>query len=106
MSDPNYYARQKRILDQISDERDRQDLKWGPGQSHPDGTSGMEFSSIRDLMILACEMAEPVTWTDILREEVYEALAEDGGPDLRKELIQSAAVIVGWIEDLDRKAGE
>jgi len=43
-----------------------------------------------------------VTWADILLEEVAEAFAEDDPAKLREELVQSGAVILKWIEKLDR----
>lgn len=47
----------------------------------------------------------PGAWADILLEEIYEALAECDNPiELRKELVQSVAVIVSWIKNLDRNA--
>ena len=46
-----------------------------------------------------------LSWTDVLVEEVAEAIdeAEAGRVDaLRVELIQVAAVCVRWVEDIDR----
>lgn len=45
-----------------------------------------------------------VTWLDILLEEVFEASAEDDPAKLREELVQSASVILKWIEALDRRS--
>jgi hypothetical protein len=42
-----------------------------------------------------------VTWWQILREEVFEASAEDDPAALRTELIQVAAVALKWIAALD-----
>ena len=42
------------------------------------------------------------TWLHILREEVFEAFAEDDPAKLRAELIQVAAVAVQWVEAIDR----
>lgn len=45
----------------------------------------------------------PGAWTDILLEEIFEALAECDNPiKLREELVQSIAVCVSWIKNLDR----
>lgn len=47
-----------------------------------------------------------LTWEDILTEEFWEALAEAGNDDkLEAELIQVAAVTVGWIECIRRRRG-
>jgi NTP pyrophosphatase (non-canonical NTP hydrolase) len=83
----NYYT--NKVLDDVFDERGRQDKKWGLQDHH----------SI-------------MTWLAILSEEVGEAaqaalhihfpggrLTED---DLRLELIQVAAVAVAMVESLDR----
>jgi NTP pyrophosphatase (non-canonical NTP hydrolase) len=65
------------ILQLIKDERIRQDTKWGP-QHHDDGT-----------------------WLLILIEEVGEAsqaVLQGRTQDVVTELVQSAAVIVAWLE--------
>lgn len=96
----------ERVLLQVSHERDRQITKWGP-QSHPDGTSALLFAQLRDMFRTICDEDAKVpdkdSWLNILREEVYEAFAEEDWPALRKELVQSAAVIVAWIEDGDKR---
>lgn len=46
-----------------------------------------------------------LTRTDILLEEVFEALAEDAPARLRTELIQVAAVAVQWVEAIDTRRG-
>ncbi len=91
-------------LDAVADERLSQVEKWGV-QSLPDGTGGQwapaaaEARRITDL-----RFAQGVgTWTDVLLEEVFEAIAEDDPDLLRAELVQVAAVATSWIEDLDRK---
>lgn len=94
------------VLADISTERDRQLLKWGP-QTHPDGTEDTANSrELRDMWRRHCDaMARQgrVTWLDILREETYEAFAETDPAALRKELVQAAAVAVAWIEDIDSR---
>jgi hypothetical protein len=114
-------------LEDISDERVRQDTKWGQ-QDHLDGTgrhtqplladtaTGIadddEAHYIRDVLqgrtVWRFDgMADRVgTWGDILLEEVFEAMAEDDPIKLRAELIQTAAVAVAWIESIDRKLAE
>jgi len=107
-----------------ADERARQDRKWGE-QNHPDGTGpdewvlvGVRAQSVSHLERLgahrlaaaatlatdAAAQAGTVTWSDILLEEVFEALAEDDPTTLRNELVQVAAVAQQWVEAIDRRA--
>ena len=79
----------KAVADMLS-EMDRQDAMWGANRSHP-----------------------PFVWNAILQEEAGEFAQaclhfHFGGPhavDLRKELIQIAAVALQAAENLDRTAG-
>lgn len=99
-SDPH----QVRTLQDVADERARQDAKWGV-QSWPSGTTA-EYGYVRDAYREACDAAMQtgmVTWHDITLEEVFEALSEEDPEKLEAELIQAAAVLVAWIEDLRRK---
>ena len=69
------------ILEEVKDERGRQDEKWGE-QNHV-----------------------PLKWLAILGEEVGEAnkaVLEDDRENLREELIQIAATAVAFIESLER----
>lgn len=70
------------VVISIIAERERQDKKWG-SQRH----------------------LEPLLWNAILGEEVGEvanALLEHKSPaELRKELVQVAAVAAAWIEAID-----
>lgn len=84
------------IFGAIREERMRQDIKWGE-QNHSDPVW---------LTVLAEEIGEAA-------KEVLEQRAANGYVDvlppevtahLRDELIQSAAVLVAWIEHLDRRA--
>lgn len=98
------------IFDQISIERDRQDVKWGE-QNHPILSPNYPEDSRRfyyeeatlwkaanaDRALAGC-----LAWDGILLEEVNEALAESDPVKIREELIQAAAVIVAMIESLDR----
>lgn len=80
---------QNKIVQDVLDERERQDDKWGV-QNHLD-----------------------LTWNAILMEEAGEAAQEiltqsfgaagNGHGDLREELVQIAAVAVAWIEAIDRR---
>lgn len=92
------------VLNEIEDERDRQDAKWGE-QNHPDGTSPVKFGPIAEHYRDECDRNHKVgfgTWLDILLEEVYEAAASSGS-ELREELIQVAAVAAAWVEAIDRR---
>lgn len=83
------WGRKMALID-VSDERDRQDDKWGPQTHHP------------------------IEWLSILSEEVGEAAQAanqcNWHPEprwfhqLRAELVQVAAVAVAAIEQLDREA--
>ena len=75
-----------KILDAITAERVAQDEKWGE-QNHSD-----------------------YMWLAILTEEVGEVaqamLEEQGLERVREELVQAAAVIVAWLEGIDRNGIE
>lgn len=91
-------------FEKILNERRAQDAKWGE-QNHPDGT-GSKFETSAFNAREHCNLAfenKKGTWTDILTEEFYEALAEDDPVRLETELIQSAAVICAWIEAIHRR---
>ncbi len=101
----------QRALSDLSKERDAQDAKWG-SQSHPNGTGpervlfGVKSAQARDRAQRLCDFwhsSGSGTWFDILLEEVLEAFAEDDPVRIREELVQAGAVIVSWIEDMDRK---
>lgn len=105
-----------RILDQVWDERDRQDLKWGPNQAHPFialGVSGPRMTEFYDLPTVdmakeRCDRRHKNgigTWVDILIEEVCEAVdafAQASPAEARVELVQVAAVAVAIVEAIDR----
>lgn len=100
---------------EVADERERQNVKWGE-QNHPNGTgpaklpmpygSGSWSAAVaaQNLTLLTNCAAQvgQCTWLHILREEVFEAFAEDNAAKLRAELIQVAAVAVQWVEAIDR----
>lgn len=96
------------ILDEISQERDRQLAKWGE-QRHPDDTGGATLEYGAHLARVTCQAAAKHVaggpgWRLILSEEVAEAFAETDRMKLRDELIQVAAVAVAWIEDIQSRA--
>lgn len=114
MSDTN------RILAEVHLERLRQDAKWGV-QSHSTYFPGMDTASaegylhkanllknINDLTVdelnrRGYSKDQNCTWDTILREEVYEALAETDPKKRRVELVQVCAVAVAMIEQIDRE---
>lgn len=95
----------------IDIERDAQVAKWGD-QQHPDLEPGRVVNGRDRFADMAfahkahndrAAKDGTIDWTGILLEEVYEALAESNPVRLREELVQSAAVIVAWIEDIDSR---
>lgn len=104
------------IFDEIKKEREKQEEKWGE-QNHPildpllidrDGQRMCEEYEIpsenraRQLVEIHA-MRGDLTFMHVLIEEISEAASCGGDMDkLRKELIQSAAVLVAMIESIDR----
>lgn len=108
------------VLEEVRAERARQDEKWGE-QNHPDGTGpesrpfhrtdinldlriGREVGHILRAKCERAFISGTGTWLDILLEEIGEAIAAAEPGRLRVELVQAAAVIVAWIETIDRRA--
>lgn len=92
------------VVSAIRAEMSRHIDLWGE-QSHPDGTSTLYNTEVRtwkDINNSAAEHGD-LTWTGILLEEVYEALAETDPALLRVELLQVAAVAGSWVKDLDTR---
>lgn len=103
-------------------ERERQVAKWGlqihPNISslkdteHEDGVTQRILSLYEaqadDFKDMNDDISENGTmgWDTILLEETYEALAETDPVKLRTELVQTAAVIFAWMDDLDRRENE
>jgi hypothetical protein len=111
----NNYDRFTPQLKAVADERARQDEKWGPVQDHPDIIPGMKNYHYgiptADAAKRTTDMRAKygsLSYTDILVEEVCEAIEEASNGDraaLRTELIQVAAVAVKWVENLDAAEG-
>lgn len=96
------------ILTEVLAERIRQDEKWGE-QNHPDIYQALWYPAPKsDEAKALCDVrakARQISYTDILLEELAEAVDEARAGNkqlLRDELIQVAAVSVAWIEKLDR----
>jgi hypothetical protein len=95
------------IFGEINAERERQIAKWGE-QHRADDTGGRLLRDRADVARTLCQSAEKHTpggagWRAVLAEEVAEAFAESDPAKLRAELVQSAAVIVAWVEDIDSR---
>lgn len=107
------------VLGELAAERGRQHEKWGQ-QDHPDlppGLAGKDRVSV--FRYLGIEMPELLKatvdghadlgesgWALIALEELAEAVeaAWLGDEDaLRTELVQAAAVLVQWVEAIDRR---
>jgi hypothetical protein len=68
------------------------------------GTAEFEAEATRWKSINGVRAREGITaWDGVLLEEVFEALAETDPAKLRTELVQVAAVIVNWLEDIDSR---
>lgn len=113
------------VLQEVLAERERQDAKWGE-QNHPDGThpghvqlliNGMQAQreATNGLATLgeyarnltnALAAVGKLTYSEILWEEVCEAMEEGDPKCLREELVQVAAVAVAWVESIDRRGGQ
>lgn len=96
----------QKVLDLVYAERLRQVKKWGI-QNHPDGTGrGLYDTRTADAARLACDTAFAeghCTWQHILQEEFFEAIETTNVDDLKKELVQVAAVVVAWVEAINRR---
>ncbi|WP_233223251.1 hypothetical protein [Amycolatopsis sp. CA-128772] len=101
------------VLAQVAGRRREQDKVFGE-QNHPDGTGpdvtltglARRAADAAWAARFTTEMAraeDRLTWLHILREEVYEALAEADPQALRDELLDVAATAVVWIEAIDRR---
>lgn len=93
------------ILAEVQAERERQDARWGE-QNHPDGTGDRRWSAAAN--VVRGEVDDDArrgrtTWNGVLREEVFEVLAEEDPGKIRAELVQVAAVAVAWIAAIDRR---
>ena len=96
-----------RICREVFQETNAQLVKWDV-QDHPMGTGGKGFRIAADEARRQTDQAAErgaVTYFDILREEYYEAAAEESGEALENELIQVAAVAVSMVAASRRSRG-
>jgi hypothetical protein len=106
-----------RVFGAVADERIRQDRKWGE-QNHPSVDEELagccrpetmcEHYGIPDEQTAKrkCDEAakfELCTWAHIAVEELSEAVSAETDTLRRAELVQLAAVVVAWIECIDRR---
>lgn len=106
------YMEDNAVCREIIFERAAQDVKWGE-QNHPSGTGSTYEWVLSGPAPRVGEAARAttnrkaqegtLTWADILLEEIAEGFTEDDPRLLRAELIQAAAVIVAWVEAIDRR---
>lgn len=94
------------IAAEVLNENRRQEILWGE-QNHPNGTGERSDEIKANNAKQWCEAARRkgmLTWKYILYEEVMEAFAESSPSELRKELVQVAAVALSWIDNIDRES--
>jgi hypothetical protein len=112
-------TRLERVLDEVRAERDRQDSKWGI-QDHPSirpNLAGALPDTVCRIYGLPPDDEAKVicdtrfrrgdgAYADIAVEELAEAVAAavTSDAECRAELVQVAAVVVAWIEAIDRRA--
>jgi hypothetical protein len=112
-------AKMENIIEEIKQERFKQDAKWGE-QNHPcldqtllnrkEGCTPQrmteEYGIPSELKAKqSCDSkAEKgeCTWADIALEEFSESISTFDIHKRREELIQLAAVVVAWVEKIDR----
>lgn len=101
------------VLLQVADERDHQDAMRGV-QSHPSIFSPPDGRGAAEIYHLPCgeqvkadnvtmALRGVLTWADIAIEELVEAVEAMDEAGRREELVQLAAVVVAWIECIDRR---
>lgn len=106
------------VYDEINAERGRQDRKWGE-QNHPNvdpvlaarPATAQRIAEEHEIptadrakfLCRTAALRHQCSWTAIAVEELCEAVEVHDNPErLREELIQLAAVIVQWIQAIDR----
>ena len=107
------------IFRRILDERHAQDKKWGE-QNHPSvlvhprgeaprtpaarcASHGLPSADTAKRVVETMATAKQLTWTDIAVEELAEAVEAPNDKVRLEELVQLAAVVVAWIECIQRR---
>lgn len=108
------------VFAEIASERKRQDAKWGV-QNHPSVDAVLEgrvggcspdrmcehyeipSEARAKFMCQNAALHGECTFTHIAVEELSEAVSAENDIDRRVELVQLAAVIVQWIQAIDRR---
>ena len=85
----------------VEAERDRQDAKWGPPSALPRHRTAERWFAI--LGEENGELAEAVTEVSAYIENGYE-VPDEWKDALRKELVETAAVCLSWLEWLEEAA--
>lgn len=95
-----------KVLEEVAQERRNQEAKWGQ-QNHPDGTGNYLRYTLhannQRMIVETRAQNDSLAYSDILLEEVAEAVECTDADKLRAELVQVAAVAVAWIECIDRR---
>lgn len=103
------------IITDIFSEMDRQDsIFGGPGRDFPDyyqdatpAKRHLFYNLPSEWMAkFSCEERfrhDIGTWSDILVEEVVEAISSPNTEHLREELVQVCAVVFQWIKAIDKR---
>ncbi|MFG1709191.1 hypothetical protein ACFLIM_38970 [Nonomuraea sp. M3C6] len=95
------------ITREVLAERMSQHAKYGQ-QQHRDRASFKPVEFEFPAMLAHAERQinddpETKTWQSILLQQVYGAMAADELPAMRQGLVQAAAAIMAWIEDIDTR---
>lgn len=108
------------VLAEIQAERARQDAKWGE-QNHPSvdpvltarpgGVDGCRLCAEYEIpsesrakhLCQAMFARGEGTWAHVAVEELAEAVSADCDEHRRRELVQLGAVVVAWIQCIDRR---
>jgi hypothetical protein len=106
-ADVAFYLAHGRVLEEVNDERIRQNNHRDDEAELPDGTS----SYVRDSAIalqarMRRELAEEdgtLTWRHLVAEKVAFAFTEVDETVLRRELVSLAGYAAGWVEAIDAR---
>lgn len=72
----------------------------------PDGTGKQHELDLQvaELFLQQAHEAGGASWADTVRHAVAAALAEDRPEELRADVVRAAALLLGWLYCLDRRA--